>query len=102
VFELGAEYNGPNNYSFGPPYTLWDAAVRIPIVPKRLRLQISAQNIFNLNDGSGLGRSLSGQGNIQPTLYHLPNSTTLLRSGASSNLNQLTPRSIRFLLDFTP
>jgi outer membrane receptor protein involved in Fe transport len=99
LFELGAEYNGPNNYSFGAPYTIWDASVRIPI-QKRLRVQISAQNLFNLNDGSGLGRSLSGQGNIQPTLY-LKNGV-LLPSGASSNLNGLTPRSIRFLLDFTP
>jgi len=56
---------------------------RIPIIPKKLRLQLSGQNLFNLNDGSGLARSLSGQGFIQPTVY-LKNGV-LLPSGSSAN-----------------
>ena len=99
TFELGAEFEGANNYTFGPAYTLWDAAARIP-VHKNVRLQISAQNLFNLNTGTYIGRSLSNQGNFQPTLY-LKNGV-LLPSGASSNLNALPPRIIRFSLDFHP
>ncbi len=69
TFEFGADYEGSDNYTFGPPYTVYDASVRIPIVQKRMRLQISAQNLFNLNTGTLLGRSLSNQGNIEPTVW---------------------------------
>ncbi|MDB5094924.1 MAG: hypothetical protein JWO85_3025 [Candidatus Eremiobacteraeota bacterium] len=108
TFELGADYEGSNNFTAGPPYVLWDAAVRIPIVPKRMRFQISAQNLFNLNTGTLLGRTLNNQGNIQPTVYlgsdgqlHPGNSTVYNRTG-TTNITALPPRTIRFLLDFTP
>lgn len=100
TFSLGADYEGTNNYSFGPPYTLYDAAARIPIVPNRLRFLMSVQNILNHDTGSLFGRSLSSQGNFEPTLY-LKNGA-LLRSGSTTNLNGLTPRTVRLLLDFTP
>jgi outer membrane receptor protein involved in Fe transport len=99
VFELGADYQGPDNSTFGPPYVLWDASARIPVAP-RLKLQISAQNLFNLNTGTLLGRSLSNQGNIEPTLYLPAGTTTLLRSGGTTNLNALPPRTIRMSLNF--
>jgi outer membrane receptor protein involved in Fe transport len=99
VYEVGADYEGANNYSFGPVYTIWDASVRIPIIPKKLRLQLSGQNLFNLNDGSGLARSLSGQGFIQPTVY-LKNGV-LLPSGSSANLNELTPQTFRLSFNYS-
>jgi outer membrane receptor protein involved in Fe transport len=97
VFELGADFEGPDNSTFGPAFVLWDAAARIPVAP-RVRLQISAQNLFNLNTGSLLGRSLTNQGNIQPQLYL--SKGQLLPTGASSNINALPPRTIRMSLNF--
>jgi outer membrane receptor protein involved in Fe transport len=102
LFELGADYEGPNNFTFGPPYTIWDAAMRLRVHP-HARLQISAQNLFNLNTGTYLGRSLSGQGNFQPTVYLPAGSTTVVQGpGATANLNALPPRTIRMSLEFVP
>ncbi len=99
VFELGADFEGPDNSTFGPPFVLWDAAARIPVA-KHLNLQISAQNLFNLNTGTALGRSLQNQGNIEPTLYLPAGTTTLLPSGGTTNINALPPRTIRMSLNF--
>ena len=97
LFELGADFEGPDNSTFGPPYTLWDAAARIPIA-KHVNLQISAQNMFNLNTGTLLGRSLSNQGNFEPALYL--SGGQLLPTGSTTNLNALPPRTIRMTLNF--
>ncbi|HEY0394607.1 MAG TPA: TonB-dependent receptor [Candidatus Elarobacter sp.] len=99
VFELGADFGGANNFSFGPSYTVWDASARLRIHPK-VRLLISAQNLFNLNTGTYLGRSLSNQGNFQPTVYL--SGGQLLPSQANANINGLNPRTIRINLDVTP
>ena len=108
TFALGADYEGNNNFSFGPPYVIWDAAARIPIVQKRLRFQVSAQNLFNLNTGTLLGRSLSNQGYVEPTVYLDPKTNTLKPGDSSvynrtgtTNINALPPRTIRMSLDFS-
>jgi outer membrane receptor protein involved in Fe transport len=100
AFELGADYEGSNNFSFGPPYTLWDASTAIPVGSKRVRLKLAAQNLFNLNLGTALGRSLFQQGNVQPTVWYnaatgqlLPGATT--GTTALTNINALPPRTIR-------
>jgi outer membrane receptor protein involved in Fe transport len=107
TFSVGADFQGANNFTFGPPVTVWDAAARIPIGQKRLRLQISAQNLFNVNTGTALGRSLSNQGNIEPTVYLDPVTNTLKPGDSSvynrtgtTNINAITPRTIRMSLDF--
>ncbi|MDQ6941605.1 MAG: TonB-dependent receptor [Candidatus Eremiobacteraeota bacterium] len=99
VFALGVDYAAANNFSFGPPYTVWDASARFRVHPKA-RLLISAQNLFNLNTGTYLGRSLSNQGNFQPTVYL--SGGQLLPSQSNANLNSLPPRTIRINLDVTP
>jgi outer membrane receptor protein involved in Fe transport len=99
AFELGADWEGQDNSTLGAPYVLWDAAARIPVHPK-VNLQISVQNLFNLDRGTLLGRNLSGQGNIEPTLYLPPGSTTLLPSGSATSLQALPPRTFRFTLNF--
>ena len=101
-FSLGAQFEGPNNYTFGQPYTVWDSAIRIPI-QKHVKFQISAQNLFNLNNGTYLGRSLTNQGYVQPTLYRPAGTNLLLPSGATNvNLNSIPPRTIRLSIDITP
>ncbi|MDP9104588.1 MAG: TonB-dependent receptor [Candidatus Eremiobacteraeota bacterium] len=99
AYEIGADYQGPDNSTFGQPYILWDAAAKIPL-HKNVALQISAQNLFNYVPGTALGRSLQLQGNIQPQLY-LSNGV-LLPTGGTSNINALPPRTFRFSLDFHP
>jgi len=107
TFEVGADYEGSNNFTFGPPYTIYDAGARFPIIQHRLRLQVSVQNLFNLNTGSLLGRVLANQGNAEPTVY-VPKGTTQIRAGNSftftgngfTNLNALPPRNVRLTLDF--
>jgi outer membrane receptor protein involved in Fe transport len=99
VFELGADYEGANNFTFGPPYTIWDASARIRVHP-HVRLLVSAQNLFNLNTGTYLGRSLTNQGFFQAGLYQV--NGQLLYSQGLTNLNALPPRNIRVLLDVTP
>ncbi len=99
AYSLGADYEGPDNSTFGQPFMIWDAAARIPL-HKNVALQISSQNLFNYVPGTALGRSLSNQGNIQPQLY-LKNGV-LLPTGGVSNVNALPPRTFRFSLDFHP
>jgi outer membrane receptor protein involved in Fe transport len=102
TFELGADYEGSNNFTFGPSYTMWDAAARIKVHP-HVRLQVSMQNLTNMNTGTYLGRSLSGQGFFQPTVYLPPGATQPVPGpGATSNINALPPRTIRMSLEFVP
>lgn len=107
TFELGADYEGSNNFTAGPAYAIWDASARIPIVQKKLRLQVSAQNLFNLNTGTLLGRTLNNQGYIQPTVYLangklLPGDSSVYNRTGTTNITALPPRNFRILLDFTP
>jgi hypothetical protein len=108
TFELGADYEGSNNYTFGPPYVIYDAGARIPIVQRRVRLQLSVQNLFNLNTGTLLGRALMAQGNVQPTVW-LDKTTGTLRPGngftytgnGQVQLQALPPRNVRLSFDFS-
>ncbi len=68
---------------------------------------ISAQNLFNLNTGTLLGRSLSNQGNIEPTLWLnkvtgqlLPGNSSSYNLNGTTNINALPPRTFRFSLDY--
>jgi outer membrane receptor protein involved in Fe transport len=99
-FAIGADYEGPDNSTFGQPFILWDAAARIPL-HKNVAFQISAQNLFNYVPGTAFGRSLANQGNIQPQLYLGPGNV-LLPTGGTSNINALPPRTFRFSIDFHP
>lgn len=106
LYEFGADHEGPNNFTFYMPYTIYDAGVRIPIVP-RLRLGISAQNLFDLNTGTALGRALSNQGYAQPTVWKTPtgqikpgNSFTYTGTGYSQ-INALPPQNFRVTFDYS-
>lgn len=108
-FEVGVDFAGQNNYTFGPAYAIWDASAGVPLAGKRLKLLVSVQNLLGSNTGTALGRSLSNQGNIEPTVW-FDAATNSLRPGNSSsynlngttNINAITPRTVRFSLSFTP
>ena len=107
TFELGADYQGSNNFTFGPPYVFWDAGAKVPLVAHRLRLQVSVQNLFNLNTGTLLGRALAAQGNVEPTVWLDP-ATHRLRPGngfvytaqGAVQIQAVAPRNVRLSLDF--
>jgi outer membrane receptor protein involved in Fe transport len=106
TFALGADWEGSNNSTFGPPYVLWDATARVPLSPKHLNMQISVQNLFNLNPGTALGRSLSNQGNIEPTVWLnaagqlQPGDSSVYNRNGTTNLNALPPRTVRILFGY--
>jgi outer membrane receptor protein involved in Fe transport len=97
TFEIGADWEGQNNSTLGTSYTIVDGSARIPLHPK-VNLQVSVQNLLNLDRGTRLGRNLSGQGNIEPTVYL--SGGQLLRSGASTSLQALAPLTARIMLNF--
>jgi outer membrane receptor protein involved in Fe transport len=97
TLELGADYEGNNNSTFGPPYTLWDAAARVP-VGHGFALQASVQNLLGYSNGTQLGRVLSQQGAIQPAVWL--NNGVLTYAGVSSPLQALSPRTFRLILSF--
>jgi outer membrane receptor protein involved in Fe transport len=104
VFEIGSEYMGPNNFTFGQPYVIWDAGARTAIVPKRLRVGVSVQNLLNLNTGTLLSRSLQNQGQIEPTVWLTPTGQLLpgsygINGNGTTNINALPPRNVRLTLD---
>ena len=95
--EIGADWEGQNNSTLGPSYTIVDASARIPLHPK-VALQVAVQNLLSLDRGTRLGRNLSGQGFIEPTLYL--SGGKLLPSGSGTSLQALPPLTARITLNF--
>jgi len=69
-YEFGMDWEGQNNFTFGPPYLTFDASVKYPIGPSnKVFAQLSAQNLFYTNMNTLLGRTLQSQGFTQQTAY---------------------------------
>lgn len=107
--EFGADWEGQDNSTFGPPYIISDASVRLPVAGRHAHVQLSVQNLTNYNPGTALGRTLSGQGNIEPGVYLSKGqllyagpftATGAPNSAVSTPLQALPPRTVRFSLDF--
>jgi len=97
--ELGMDWEGQDNSTLGPGYTIFDAAFRAPVAPKAF-LQLSVQNLFNFSSGTALGRNLSGQGNFEPTAFLNTTTGQLQSSGSATSLQALPPRTLRLSLTF--
>lgn len=97
LFTFGANYQGSNNSTYGPAYTLFNASVRLPIVGLGL-FRISGDNIFNYNTGSQLGRALFNQGTQSLTLTQGPNGTLVPGASINRSLQQVNFRTYRFIL----
>jgi outer membrane receptor protein involved in Fe transport len=100
LFEFGMDWEGQDNSTLGPGYTIFEASMRAPIAPKAF-VQLSVQNLFNYSTGTGLGRNLASQGNFEPTAYY--NTTTnqiLPAAGSATSVQALPPRNIRLSLNF--
>jgi outer membrane receptor protein involved in Fe transport len=99
--EFGADWEGQDNATFGPPYIITDTSVRVPLGSRRAHLQLSVQNLTNYNPGTALGRTLAAQGNIEPGVYLSKGALLFAGPGASTStpLQALPPRTARLLLD---
>jgi len=61
LFTFGMDYEGANNSTYGPAYTLFNSTARWDIIPQTT-FQMAVDNFFNLNTGPGQVRALFGQG----------------------------------------
>jgi outer membrane receptor protein involved in Fe transport len=95
LFTLGADYEGANNSTYGPPYTLVNTTLRFDLAPST-PLQISVDNWFNYNTGSELGRSLFNQGNLSSRIGLGPGGSLIQLSPTSRSLQQVDFRTYRF------
>jgi outer membrane receptor protein involved in Fe transport len=94
---FGADYEGNNNSTYGPPYTLFNSTLRFPIA-KGLPLQIAVDNLFNLNTGSGLGRALLSQGSQSVRYGCNATGTVCSYSGSAKSLQFVYARNVRIQL----
>jgi outer membrane receptor protein involved in Fe transport len=90
---FGADYEGNNNSTYGPPYALFNTTLRFPI--KNYPLQIAVDNLFNLNTGSNLGRALLSQGSQTVRYGCNATGTVCSYSGSAKSLQFVYPRNVR-------
>ncbi|GAC1300844.1 MAG: hypothetical protein NVSMB19_08060 [Vulcanimicrobiaceae bacterium] len=93
LFTLGADYEGANNSTYGPAYTLFNSTIRFEIAPS-VAFQIAVDNVSNFSTGTALGRALFAQGS--GTIRQGPGS-----AGAGlrpKSLQEVNPRTYRFSL----
>lgn len=94
LITFGADYEGNNNSTYGPPFTLFNTTIRFPIA-KGIPLQIAIDNLFNLNTGSGLGRALQNQGSQSVRFGCNATGTVCSYSGSPKSLQFVYPRNVR-------
>jgi outer membrane receptor protein involved in Fe transport len=100
LFSLGADYEGNNNSTYGPAYTVYNGTLRFDVAPNVI-FQISGDNIGNLNTGSALGRALLNQGSQTLTLSPLVSNNPaagLVGGSRTKSLQEVNPRTFRFSL----
>ena len=97
LITFGADYEGNNNSTYGPPYTLFNSTLRFPIA-KGLPLQIAVDNVFNLSTGSGLGRALQSQGSQSVRFGCNAAGAACTYSGSAKSLQFVYPRNVRIQL----
>lgn len=90
---LGADYEGANNPTYGPAYTIFNSTVRFEVAPS-VAFQMAVDNISGFSTGTALGRALFNQGS--GTIRQGPGA-----AGASlrtKSLQEVNPRTYRFTL----
>jgi outer membrane receptor protein involved in Fe transport len=97
LMTFGADYEGNNNSTYGPPYALFNTTLRFPIA-KGVPLQIAVDNLFNLSTGSGLGRALQSQGSQSVRFGCNATGTVCSNTGSAKSLQFVYPRNVRIQL----
>ncbi|GAC1567179.1 MAG: hypothetical protein NVS2B3_03980 [Vulcanimicrobiaceae bacterium] len=98
LFTFGADYEGSNNPTYGPAYTLFNSTIRFEVAPS-VAFQMSVDNISNFSTGTALGRALSNQGS--GTIRQGPGATPGTVGPAPllyKSLQEVNPRTYRFTL----
>jgi len=90
---LGADYEGSNNSTYGPAYTLFNSTIRFEVAPS-VAFQMAIDNISNFSTGTALGKALFNQG--YGTIRQGPG--TANASLRVKSLQQVNPRTYRFTL----
>ena len=94
LITFGADYEGNNNSTYGPPYTLFNSTMRLSLA-KGYPLQIAIDNLFNLNTGSTLGRALLNQGSQTVRFGCNAAGVNCSYSGSAKSLQFVYPRNVR-------
>ncbi|MBC5811510.1 MAG: TonB-dependent receptor [Candidatus Eremiobacteraeota bacterium] len=97
LFSFGARWEGANNSTYGPSFTLFNATARWNIVPKTT-FQLAVDNLFNLSTGTDVVRALFGQGNKTITAGVSNGNLVYSNLATPKSIQQLAPRTIRFTL----
>ena len=97
LFTLGADYEGSNNSTYGPPFTTFNSTLRLPIAGVGA-LQIAADNLFNLSTGTGLGRALQSQGSQSIRYGCNAVGANCGYSASPKSLQMIYPRNVRIQL----
>ncbi|MEA2721686.1 MAG: TonB dependent receptor, partial [Candidatus Eremiobacteraeota bacterium] len=94
LITFGADYEGNNNSTYGPPFTLFNMTMRYALA-KTYPVQIAIDNFFNLNTGSTLGRALLNQGSQTVRFGCNATGTICSNSGSAKSLQFVYPRNVR-------
>jgi len=90
---LGADYEGANNSTYGPAYTLFNSTIRFEVAHS-VAFQMAIDNISNFSTGTALARALFNQGS--GTIRQGPG--TANASLRTKSLQAVNPRTYRFTL----
>jgi outer membrane receptor protein involved in Fe transport len=97
LFAIGMDYEGNNNSTYGPAYTLFNGTVRFELAPG-VAFQTSVDNLFNLNTGTDLARGLFNQGTKTLTLGPGTVPGTLVTGSRTKSLQEVDFKTYRFSL----
>jgi outer membrane receptor protein involved in Fe transport len=97
LVSLGMDYEGNNNSTYGPAYTIFNSTVRFELAPG-VAFQTSVDNLFNLNTGTDLARGLFNQGTKTLTLGPSGTPGVLIGGGRTKTLQEVDFKTYRFSL----
>jgi len=97
LLTFGADFEGTNNSTYGPPYTLFNSTIRFSLA-KGYPLEFAIDNLLNYNTGSGLGRALLNQGSQTVRFGCNAAGTVCSSSGSAKSLQFVYPRDVRIQL----
>ncbi len=97
LISIGADYEGNNNETYGPAYTVFNSTVRFEIAPE-VAFQLSVDNLTNVNTGTLLGRALFNQGAETVTYGPVKPGAPFTYGLTPKQLQQVDFRTARFSL----
>jgi len=97
LISVGADYEGFNNSTYGPPYTLFNATIRVPVA-NGWPLEFAIDNLLAYSTGTALGRALQNQGSQTVRYGCKSDGTNCTYSTSAKSLQFVYPRNVRIQL----